>query len=396
MINSNFHEKIVLVLSFLILNNYLLLGMNIPSLIIKTNFIIFLLTILTFYLKNFLDNQILKIFFLIVILISLGTPLYEWDARSIWLFHAKRIFYDNSIFSVIDNYAEFSHNDYPTLVPALSASLASLIGYWNEVFPKLSFSFMYLPALILTLTLFKKTHYLIFLSILLFVIGKYLFNGWADGLVAIYFSLSSFLMYVMFLDEENIYKNKLLYLFITFSFFVSLTLIKNEGIALLFILFFSTLLIKAFRKELKKDFSKIVLLSFSFLPIIFWKYFCYSNSIGYNDYINVDILSNLLPRLYNIDNYLLISYFLFLNEKFLICLIFFLISFWAKWDVKIFSFVTIIFLMYIFILFFIFLSTPYDLHWQLDSTATRVIKSLSFLLAFFGLYNLANHEIKTA
>jgi len=390
MINSNFHEKIVLALSFLILNNYLLLSLSFPSLIIKINFIIFLITILTFYLKNFLDNQILKIFFLIVILISLGTPLYEWDPRSIWLFHAKRIFYDNSIFSIIDNYAEFSHNDYPTLVPALSASLASLIGHWNEVFPKLSFSFMYLPALILTLTLFKKTHYLIFLSIVLFIIGKYLFNGWADGLLAIYFGLSSFLMYVIFLDEKNIYKNKLLYLFITFSFFVSLTLIKNEGIALLVILFISTLLIKTFRKELKKDFLKILLLSFAFLPIIFWKYFCYSNGIGYNDYINVDILSNLLPRLYNIDNYLLISYFLFLNEKFLICLIFFLISFWAKWDVKMFSFVSITLLIYISILFFIFLSTPYDFYWQLNSTATRVIKSLSFLLAFFGLYNLKN------
>jgi len=194
----------------------------------------------------------------------------------------------------------------------------------------------------------------------------------------------------MFLDEKNIYKNKLLYLFITFSFFVFLTLIKNEGIALLFILFISTLLIKIFRKELKKDFLKILLLSFAFLPIIFWKYFCYSNGIGYNDYINVDILSNLLPRLYNIDNYLLISYFLFLNEKFLICLIFFLISFWAKWDVKMFSFVSITLLIYISILFFIFLSTPYDFYWQLNSTATRVIKSLSFLLAFFGLYNLKN------
>ena len=42
----------------------------------------------------------------------------------------------------------------------------------------------------------------------------------------------------------------------------------------------------------------------------------------------------------------------------------------------------------IFVLFFIYLSTPYDFYWQLDSTAARVIKSLSFTMAFFGLYNL--------
>ena len=89
-------------------------------------------------------------------IVALGTPTYEWDPRSIWLFHAKRIFYDGSIFSVADNYASFSHNEYPNLVPAFSSSLATLLGYWNEVLPKLSFLFMYLPPLILSFAIFKN------------------------------------------------------------------------------------------------------------------------------------------------------------------------------------------------------------------------------------------------
>ena len=136
---NNLNEKITLILSFLILNNYLFLSLSFPSILIKINFLTLLFIILVFYFKNLLENPFLKIFFLIIIIISLGTPTYEWDPRSIWLFHAKRIFYDNSIFSVVDNYAVFSQNDYPTLAPALAASLASLIGHWNEVFPKLSF-----------------------------------------------------------------------------------------------------------------------------------------------------------------------------------------------------------------------------------------------------------------
>jgi len=145
MIKDNFHEKIALLLSFLILNNYLFLSLNFSQLLIKINFIIFLLIVLIFYFQNFLQNPYLKIFFLLIIFISLGVPTSEWDPRSIWLFHAKRIFYDNSIFSVADNYAPFSHNEYPTLVPAFASSLAVLVGHWNEVFPKLSFSFMFLP-----------------------------------------------------------------------------------------------------------------------------------------------------------------------------------------------------------------------------------------------------------
>ena len=392
MTKKNFHEKIALVLSFLILNNYLLLSLNSPQLMIKINFLIFLLTVLIFYSKNFLENSFLKIFFLFIIFISLGTPTFEWDARSIWLFHAKRIFYDQSIFSIGDNYAAFSHNEYSSLAPAFASSLAFLVGHWNEVFPKLAFSLMFLPPLILTYAFLKDTQYLIFLSIVFFTIGKFLFNGWADGLVAIYFGLSAFLMYLLFFIDTNFFKNRLLFYLLAFCFFISLTLIKNEGIALLFILFATTFIIKLYKGQLGKDMSKLVFLSISFLPVIFWKFFCYSKGIG-DYYINTKILLNLLPRLDDLNNYKLISYFLFLNEKFLVALIFFIVSFWVHPNKELFSFVTIVTTMYIFILFFIYLSTPFDFYWQLDSSAARLIRSLSFLLAFFGLYNLKNYKI---
>ena len=393
MTKDNFHEKITLVLSFLILNNYLFLSLSFPQLLIKINFLIFFLTVLVFYFKNFLENSFLKIFFLFIIFISLGTPISDWDPRTTWFFHAKRIFYDESIFSVADNYAQHSHNDYPTLAPAFASSLAVLVGHWNEVFPKLSFTLMFLPPLILTYSFLKGTSYLIFLSIVFFTIGKYLFNGWADGLVAAYFVSSAFLMYTIVSTDTYFYKKKLFFYLIAFCFFVSLTLIKNEGVALLLILFFTSFLIKLYRGELGKNIFKLFFLSFSFLPIILWKFFCYSNGIG-SEFINMNILLNLLPRLNELSNYQLISYFLFLNEKFYICLIFFLISFWMKWNKELFIFVSIVAISYIFILFFIYLSTPYDLYFQLNSTAARVVKSLSFLLAFFGLCNLNYHKIR--
>jgi len=393
MTKDSFHEKIILALSFLILNNYLLLSLNFFQLIIKINFIIFLIVIFVFYFKNYSENPFLKIFFLVIVFISLGTPTFEWDPRSIWLFHAKRIFYDQSIFSVSDNYAEFSHNAYPSLVPALASSLATLVGYWNEVFPKLSFLLMFLPPLILINVFFKNTQYLIFLSIVFFTIGRHLFNGWADGLVAVYFCLNTFLMYLLIVSENNFFKKKIIFYLIAFCFFTTLTLIKNEGIVLLLILFVVTFLIKLYKGNLKNDIIKLIYLSFSFIPIILWKLFCYSKGIG-NDYINSNILLNILPRLYEIENYKLISYFLLLNEKFIYSLVFFLATFWIKWNTELFRFISFIALSYIFILFFIFLSTPYDLHWQLASTATRVIKSLSFLFAFFGLYNLRNWRIE--
>ena len=386
MTHTNFYEKIALVLSFLILSNYLFLSLNFSLILIKINFIIFLFTILVFYFKNFLENPFLKIFFLCIIFISLGTATFEWDPRSIWLFHAKVMFYEDSVFSLGDNY-KFSHIEYPNLAPAFASALAILFGYWNEVFPKISFTLMFLPPLIMISSFFKDVRYLIFISIVFFTVGKFLFNGWTDGLVAIYFGASAFLMYLLFIIDSNFYKNRPIYYMLALCFFASLTLIKNEGIALLFVIFLSTFLICLFKLRLKKDISKFFLLSISFLPIIIWKFFCYSKGIG-NDYINTNMLLNLLPRFEDLNNYKTISYFLFLNEKFLFALIFFFLSFWIKFDKELFSFIFIITLMYILILFIIYFSTPHDFYWQLNSSAARVIRSLSFLLAFFALYNI--------
>ncbi len=389
-LKDNFHEKIALILSLLILNNYFLLSLNIPIFIIKINFLLFIFIIATFYFKNVNENIYLKIFFLFIVFIALGTPTYGWDARSIWLFHAKRIFYDGSIFSVADNYAPYSNNEYPSLAPAFASSLSALIGYWNEVFPKLSFTLMFLPPLILTYVLLRKTQYLIFLSIVFFTIGKFMVNGWLDGLVAMYFGLSALLMYILLIETDNEFKNKSLYYKIGFCFFISLTLLKDEGAVLLLILFATTILVKIFKKSFKTDIFKLILLSSSFLPIIMWKIFCHYKGMD-NHHINLD--PNVFLRFYDLNNYKLISYFVILNEKFLICFTFFLLSFWINWNKEIFSFIFISTIMYLLVLFFVFLTTPFDFYWQLDSTAARVVRSLCFSLALFGLYNL-NNKIK--
>ena len=388
----NLYAKITLIASLLILSNLILIGLSFPEIILKINLLFFLLILLFFYFNKPKENLYLKIFFLLILLISLGTPTFEWDPRSIWLFHAKRIFYDNSIFSVADNYAPFSHNDYPNLVPALASSLATLIGHWNEVFPKIAFTLMFFPPLLISYVFFKDIKYLIFLSLVLFIIGKYLFTGWADGLIAVYFGLSSLLMYFLVIDEKNPYKKSKIYYFIASCFFISLTLIKNEGFALLFILFISTFFVNIYKKKLRKNLKCLIYLSLSFVPVLLWKYFCYSNGIG-NDYVNVNIFANLLPRISNYENYLLIFYFLLLNEKFLFTLAFFSIIFWTHKNKELFIFIFSNAFLYFVTLLLVFLSTPVDFYFQLDSTAARVIKTISFLLAFSALYNMKNIKI---
>ena len=401
--NNSIHEKIALTSSLLILLNYFFLSLSFPQILIKINFLTFIAVVIFFYFRNISENPFLKIFFLVIIFISLGTtigdglyPSAGWDPRSIWFFHAKRIFYDQSIFSVSDNYAIFSHNEYPNLAPAFASSLALVVGHWNEVFPKLAFSLMFLPPMILMYSFLKSTNYLIFLSIIFYTIGNYLFNGYADGLVAIYFGSSAFLIYLLFIVEDNFYRNRSFFYLLAFCFFTTLTLIKNEGIILLLVLFTTTFLMKLYKGEIVKHIPGLALLSLSFLPIIFWKVFCYIQGVNSGDeqIFNTSLLSNLIPRLNDLENYTLISYFILLNEKFLFTLAFFLISFWFRRNKELFSFVTITTTIYILILYLIYLSTPLEFHFHLDSTVTRVIKSVSFFLGFFALSNFAFFNFK--
>ena len=386
---KNFNNKITLALLILIFNSYLFLSINLPIEILKINLVIFFIVFIYFYLKYFKYNFPLKLYFLLILLICLGEPAINWDLRSIYLFHAKRIFFDDSIYSIVDNYAQFSHNDYPLLVPAFSSSFAFLVGYWHEIFPKSAFTFIYLPPLIFLSSYLNNKKYIIFLSVLIFFIGQYLFNGGADGIVSVYFITCAFCFYYIFFEKNNKKIDSIFYI-LTVLFCTSLSLIKNEGLALLLVIFTTTVLIKLFEKKmLNSEFiKKIIFLSVSFLPMLLWKLFCYKNNIA-NDYVNANFLDQVLSRISILENYeLFFHYFFFSNEKIIIALAIFLISFYVNFNKKLFYYSLLIFFSYLTIILLIHFSTPLDYVHQLETSSFRIVKTFTLLLGFFAVYNI--------
>ena len=386
---KNFNNKITLALLILILNSYLFLSIGLPIEILKINLVIFFTVFIYFYLKYFKYNFPLKLYFLLILLICLGEPAINWDLRSIYLFHAKRIFFDDSIYSIVDNYAQFSHNDYPLLVPAFSSSFAFLVGYWHEIFPKSAFTFIYLPPLIFLSSYLNNKKYIIFLSVLIFFIGQYLFNGGADGIVSVYFITCAFCFYYIFFEKNNKKIDSIFYI-LTVLFCTSLSLIKNEGLALLLVIFTTTVLIKLFEKKmLNSEFiKKIIFLSVSFLPMLLWKLFCYKNNIA-NDYVNANFLDQVLSRISALENYeLFFHYFFFSNEKIIIALAIFLISFYVNFNKKLFYYSLLIFFSYLTIILLIHFSTPLDYVHQLETSSFRIVKTFTLLLGFFAVYNI--------
>jgi hypothetical protein len=135
-------------------------------------------------------NALLVLGLLIVcVTITLLHPVSEWDARSIWLFHAKRIYLDGSLFGYLDEYAHWSHNDYPPLVPAMSASIARSIGYWNEIAPRAAVAIALAPPLFLAAFVFRSwAQFCLWIALLLYACGPGLLTGYMDCLIAINFA----------------------------------------------------------------------------------------------------------------------------------------------------------------------------------------------------------------
>ena len=180
---------------------------------------------------------ILFLLFGIIFTLGLGSP--SWDARSIWLFHAKRIFMENNLYAQLDNYAPWSHNDYPVIFSALAATLAKVVGHWNEVFPKSVLLFFLIPPLLVCSTLFKQR---ILMVLLLAVIGvicrSNLFNGHMDALVAIY-TFAIILITIKINKAQVNSSSEYIYPTLTLiSFFSILIFLKNEGLAISLVFYY--------------------------------------------------------------------------------------------------------------------------------------------------------------
>jgi len=130
-------------------------------------------------------------------------PLVEWDARSIWFFHAKALWIHNGIQSEYftnQNYAFWSHLDYPLLLPVQAAVIGFLRGEWSEMAVKGYLLFNFFAYIwLLQLILVRRGWYAVtacFVAIPIMGISlpAYL-NGYADNHYAMPLMLGMLLLF---------------------------------------------------------------------------------------------------------------------------------------------------------------------------------------------------------
>lgn len=158
-------------------------GPNGPALVVAGAFVV---GVAAFVLRPSSAHWPLRLLLVALLAIGLGSPTDAWDSRSIWMFHAKRMFTDGTLFAQLDHYASWSHNDYPLLVPALSSTIGVAIGGWNEIAPKSATVLAMAPALLLIASMLRTAASMLLFALLLTAFaGTELVNGQMDALLAL-------------------------------------------------------------------------------------------------------------------------------------------------------------------------------------------------------------------
>lgn len=313
----------------------------------------------------------------VLLVLALGSPTDEWDPRSIWMLHAKRIYLENSLYAQLDGYAIFSHNDYPSLMPLWSATAARVVGHWNEIFPKAAATLLLLPPLLLIARSLRTWWAAGLLAVaVLEVGGRYLVDGYMDAFLAVYAVAALAVAIQPRRDAaEGAWFNLAAYAALS----AVLTLIKNEG-AVLAILVGVVAVGTVLLRDRRMPWGLLAAFAVSMLPLLAWKLAVAGADLG-NDLAQSDLKGQLLARLPELAPSVLILKAMLRSAVWVPLVL--LLVLWARtWRVSAARAGLAVAAAYFAVLFAVYLSTPHDLAWHLATSAKRVALPVQLLLMY--------------
>lgn len=334
----------------------------------------------------------------------LANPLgvEAWDAHAIWFFHAKMIYAAGSIGQSADWQHPsifFSHTDYPNLIPALAAQVTYVIGFWNEYIPKISLFFMLVPAVAWLFTFARRSFSFIILLLLIpFSLNQWVWNGYMDGYLALYFSIA------MLLLGRYIHSYQSIDMISSICCLISLLYIKNEGALAALVGFCIIILVVFFQRKLPRqiflmDWKYYLVGLIALLPFVLWNLYKQkwhlSNDLGIG---SIQSILRIISRCTD-GSYKLIfqdSYKQLEGALLLLGLLYFASVAWnrslPKESIPAFLAAGI----YFGGMIIIYLSTPYELVWHLNTTIDRTMLPVNgclFIGSYYILNKIEEHEI---
>ena len=317
-------------------------------------------------------------------------PDGSWDALGMWNYKAKFLAHGNEVwnsifFKTYDSY-DYLHRDYPLFLPCTIARVYNYVGERDYIIPLFFSWFFTFISFVLPYFYLKKLknkYYSLFAVCVLSFSPTIFFYGcmqYADMPLTL-FILISLYEYIIW-NRENKNLPWIGMFFAALCFWV-----KNEGIP--WFISYTLLVIyclykkeKKFKSSIKEFFKVVVALLPIFISVLFVRYFANSE----NDLVFG--LSDRLKQIFEIERYKLMFPYVwefFIKQHFWI--LFIPIYLFAGFIDKKYSnykyLLLIISLMYL-IFIFVYLTTPHNLKWHLETSFTRIFSDYLHSLIFLG------------
>jgi len=335
--------------------------------------------------KNIIYYFIFYSIILFIFSIDLSKNLFlYWDAQKLWLPKAI-IFYNDGLIADLKN-TTYSH--YSFLGSLLWAFFWKISGSEYEYFGRIFFLAIYLFAILNLLSLISVNRNIKIISFLILTLITYdywLFRGTQEILVFSFLLILSKYLFNLFMEDKNVRINLL-------NVFLCLNLIiwtKNEGIILSLIILF--ILIIFFKETIKFKLILITIL-FSMILLRFLTFKFNGLNLDLSQDFEFSNIVSIFASNFTIINLTLISkYIIFSLFKFPHIILSILFALAIAFDQRLFKkfiFLYVYLFLSIFLIFFIYLSTPHDLDFMVSTGSMRLMLEFSapnllFIFIFF-------------
>ena len=356
------------------------------------------------------------------LIICIKKPLGDWDAWAIWNLKAKaifksiRLFPESSWLMALEPSREWTHNDYPLFLPISIVRSWNILGTDSRMVPLVEgWLISVLSGLLILLVCWQKNWWLSIIVSLIYLTNPNFINFSSSQYADI--ALGSFLLLTIYTFQNTITaednESRKFWMILSLIFGLASAWTKNEGLICLSLisicyLFYGLVCYlkqSKLKNSLKDYISKLKLslltvefyiISIGFLALLHFKIFAASGNDFINNSVNNNFSDGISTSIKIFDTTRYQTIFNFFYERMLIdykyiaplCLLVFLVSFAINFRKKL-SFnikeciPILIWLCILSIYFFIFIVTPKELNWHLNTAANRLLLQI-YPLGVYG------------
>jgi hypothetical protein len=308
----------------------------------------------------------------------------EWDAWAIWNLHAKFLFYDNDWKNLFTNKLNWTHPDYPLMLPSLIALFWKGLGELNPIVPAAIAYATLISILCLLYASLKESRFNIIglIAILLLIIDlrftSLAIMQYADTLVSLFILIT-----IILLSKKEGKPDA--YFFLIGLFAVLPIWVKNEGNV--FFLLTCVLIICQHYKQMRKILYYIM----GVLPVLLLYVYFKMVYAPANDLVGA-LDNHTTQKLLSFDRYITIGkYFLtilYYQFQLLLILPFALLVACPR---RLVSGIILILSGTLAAYLCVYVITPHDLTWHLSTSLDRLIQQIYPSVIYSSLFILSKY-----